>query len=384
MSGSLIGKAGQRGRVLAMPAVQLYGRRAPAAGAQARAGGAAPPRGQTNPGLTLPAASSRLAVALEGMALRLTDRGRQRISQVGPLPMQGELTLRLHVGQLPERKGGAFASPAHQLTEDKVVQKLAEWAAKEGAGAGWTLEVEWAGGKGSSAAALDVRLIGEAPSAVKQQLTAWLRDSQMRVPLPGPGGGQMVVPCSQRAGSLPLGMVQVRLRGIAAELRLKEVVATVLRTVGYNGQPGEAAQLEVREVFLGFHRSSPLLADGTVCAFVRPPPDDLQLSRLLATLQLGPGHNPIEVTVSSRFKVLLGVRGDGPAPPAPPPTPPLGAPAASHPAGAAAQGLGGCTAAGPGQAPLCNGAGGRAWSWRCRTPWRLQPGLTRPLPPPWR
>ena len=327
MSVSLRGKAGQRGRVLAMPAVQLYGRRAPAAGAQARAGGAAPPRGQPNPGLALPAASSRVAVALESMALRVTDRGRQRISQVGPLPMQGELTWRLHVGQLPERDGGAFASPARLQTEDKVVQMLAGWAAQEGAGAGWTLEVEWAGGKGTSAAALDVRVIGEAPSAVKQQLTAWLRDSQMRVPLPGPGGGQMVVPCSQRAGSLPLGMVQVRLRGIAAELRLKEVVATVLRAAGYNGQPGDAAQLEVREVFLGFHRSSPLLADGTVCAFVRPPPGDPQLSRLPATLQLGPGHSPIEVTVSSRFKVLIGARGDGPAPPPPPPPPPRAAPA---------------------------------------------------------
>jgi hypothetical protein len=158
------------------------------------------------------------------------------------------------------------------------------------------------------------------------QLSQWRADGSIRVPMPGDPETTVVVPCHACPGELPLGQVQVTLRGLPSAFMLKDTMAAILRAVGYTGLPGAGRKLKVTEVFRGWHADEPTLADGSLCAFVDQPDDDPELLRLPTSISLGHNHAVIEVTVSSRHAVFVSCPPTAAAPtaaqPPPPTTPP--------------------------------------------------------------
>lgn len=288
----------------------------------------------------------------------VVDAAGQEVVAVGSRPAgRGhEMALRVYVGKVPEFEFGAYASAERRQSEAGVLRALASWALVEGAvrptgaaGGGWTLECKWAGGRGTSQAALDIRPVGGPSSAAMQQLRQWMAAGSLRLPWSSSGSGQPVevlVPCSACPGELPLGQVLVTLRGLPSSLMLKGTMAALLRAVGYSGLPGGGSKLLATEVFRGCHEDEPSLADGSLCAFVDQPMDDPELHRLPSTIYLDHSRAVVEVFVSSRrasFVSAPAAASPLPAQPASPaatqPPPPPGAPAqprAAQPAAPAA------------------------------------------------
>ena len=278
---------------------------------------------------------------------RVVDITAQQVRAVGPRPRLGhEVALRACVGLVPECDLGPYASPQRRQAERELLQALSLWTRQEGgvrptgaAGGGWTLECQWAGGRGSRQAALDIRPVGGPSSAAMQQLRQWLAAGSIRLPLPSDPSVEVVVPCMACPGELPLGQVHVTLRGLPSAYVLKDAVATILGAVGYTGQPGCGPKLRATEVFRGWHVDEPCLADGSLCAFVDQPEHDPELRRLPASICLGHNQAVIEVLVSSRRASFLSsppaaapiaqVAAQPPPPPAHPPPPPPPAPPAA-------------------------------------------------------
>lgn len=280
------------------------------------------------------AANSAVRAALLHLQHSIVSMDSQLVRQVGPRPGRHEVALRACVGLVPECEFGPYGSEQRLAAERELISALGRWAASEGAarpsgeaGCGWTLECKWAGGRGSRKSALDVRPVGGPSSAAMLQLRQWLTEASIRVPLPSDPSRQAVVPCHACPGDLPLGQVQVTLRGLPSFFMLKDTVGAILRAVGYTGQPGAGRRLCVTEVFRGWHADEPHLADGSLCAFVDQPEDDPELWRLPPSVHLGHGQAVVEVLVSSRRATFVG-----PTPPQqqqPPPPPPRQQPAAA-------------------------------------------------------
>ena len=325
-------------RVLTLPREQLYGTRPPPPSAgttrpawQRRAGPApaAPAQAAQAPAASVGAAVRR---AMLDMLYALTDREAQMVLQVGPRGHY-ELALQACLGLVPECEFGPYNSRARTESERGLLGSMSLWAAQEGAtravsraGGGWTLECKWAGGRGTRKAALNIRPLGGPSSAAMIQLSQWRADGSIRVPMPGNPEATVVVPCHACPGELPLGQVQVTLRGLPSAFMLKDTMAAILRAVGYTGLPGAGRKLQVTEVFRGWHADEPTLADGSLCAFVDQPDDDPELLRLPTSISLGHNHAVIEVTVSSRQAVFVSCPPTAAAPtaaqPPPPTTPP--------------------------------------------------------------
>lgn len=256
------------------------------------------------------------------MLYGMVNSAAQQVVAVGPRPGVGhEVSLRACVGLVPECEFGPYGSPERKQAEVDLLQAFAGWSKGEGAvrptgvaGGGWTLECRWAGGKGTRRSLLDIRPVGGPSSAAMQQLRQWLADGCIRLPLPSDPTVTVLVPCMACPGELPLGQVQVTLRGLPSSLMLKDAVAVVLKAVGYDGSQSGGPKLRVMEVFRGWHADEPNLADGSLCAFVDQPEHDPELRRLPSTISLGHDHAVIEVLVSSRRATFVygGAPVDGP------------------------------------------------------------------------
>lgn len=336
-------------RVLEMPRGHLYGDR-PAPPPQPT--GTVRPqwqrRGPVPPAPLAPtadAATTGVRRALLNLQYTITDIQAQAVRQVGPRPGRHEVALRACIGLVPECEFGPYNSKERASAEQELLGALALWASGEGAarptgeaGCGWTLECKWAGGRGTRRAALDIRPVGGPTSAAMQQLRHWLSDASIRLPLPRDPEVTVVVPCHACPGELPLGQVQVTLRGLPTSFMLKDTTTAILRGVGYTGLPGAGRKLLVTEVFRGWHSDEPHLADGSLCAFVDQPEDDPELRRLPSTIHLGHNQAVLEVHVSSRHATFItSPAAPAPAaaaptgPPAPPPPPPPAHPPPAQP-----------------------------------------------------
>ena len=259
---------------------------------------------------------------------------------MGPRPARRhEVALRACVGLVPECEFGPYGSRERRQAEDGMLCAMGKWTQAEGGvrptgviGGGWTISCQWAGGRGTRLAAMDIYPVGGPSTAAMQQLRHWLADGGIRLPLASDPSVMVVVPCMACPGELPLGQVQVTFRGLPSAFMLKDTVHTILRAVGYTGETPDAPKLRPTEVFLGWHDAVPNLADGSLCAFVDQPAHDPELRRLPSTICLGHNQAVIEVTVSSRRAVFVSCPPATAAPAAAqPPPPPTTQPATQPP-----------------------------------------------------
>lgn len=292
-------------------------------------------------GMAPPGSVQAKGLAVTGRLVHMlnvtVDRNGQRRLPLGPKPASGSsLGVAVLVGQLSAADAGAHGSAVRAATENAVRQAVHGWSLANGAApTGWFLVGEWQQ-RGGGSAVLDVRAEGAAlPRAAEQAFMEWADRGELRLPHPSAPGGVLVVPCKLRASQRPLNQVMVSFRGLPDAYAMKAAPDAILRGVGYGGG------LRVSEVFYGVDAWAPMMGDGSVCAYVTPPPGDLTLSLLPPVLQLAGSFDVLKVSVSSRagnVVIMPGPASGRPPPPPPPPCPSSGgraAPAEAEGAGAA-------------------------------------------------
>ncbi len=311
--------------------------------------------------------------ALVDMVDRMTERPQQELS-LGPKPAEGtSLGISVLVGQLSTEECGAFHSPMRTATEQAVKTAVYNWSVEHGARtAGWFLSLKWRR-RGSPHAALDVKATGVVPHAAHQAFLDWGDRSDLRLPHPQFAGQTLVVPCVRRPTQVPMHHVKVVFHGLSELYAYKGAPGAILRAVGYRGG------LKISDVFFGIDPDLPYASDGSVCAYVIPPPGDPKLSLLPATLHLGCVMDDVlQVYVSSRSAATSTVPDPGPSHAwagAPPPPPPRSPPPR---AGAAGGGLVGAAAARAGAPPATVATAARGGA----PPPARAAGLPRPVAVP--